>query len=287
MPTSNRLREAAQQHAHSNGRGDDPTPITAAAPVDVGEHLEPVDYDGNEISDAEAVPVQVAWARVMADVQSIRKSETAKVQTPKSSYTYRFRGVDQVFNAAGPALRRHGVMVFQTHVEAIYARATTAAGGAMRECTVTVTYRIYGPKGDHIEVQSVGEGLDTSDKATTKALTMAYRTLLVNGLTVPTDDPRLDADNSHLQRGEAKFDAIAYRDEAVDPRTSAGRLRQMVNDLRRLDRGAEFVVNEVGDEEKLGSLIVRVGRERSQPAPAPADPGGEGWPSTAEPGDAP
>jgi len=271
MATSNRLRDSAQQHANGghlpDGSADPaslpvpagPAPGATAAPAE----LEPIDYDGNAIADAEVVPVHVAWSRVMTDVQSIRKSQTAEVKTAKSSYKYQFRGVDQVFNAAGPALRRHGVMVLQTNVDAIYAKATTSGGGAMRECTVTVTYWIIGPAGDHIVVQSVGEGLDTSDKATTKALTMAYRTLLVNGLTVPTDDPKIDADNSHLERGEPRFDANAYRDEAVDPNTSVGRLRQMVNDLRRLGRGTELVVNEVGDEEKLGELLVRIGRERS------------------------
>jgi hypothetical protein len=290
MATSNRLRDAAQQHASNGGHTLDGVVDAASLPAptgpapSAGAELEPIDYDGNAIADAEKVPVQVAWARVMADVQSIRKSETATVQTSKSSYKYRFRGVDQVFNAAGPALRRHGVMVLQTKVEATYARASSSGGSAMRECTVTVTYSIIGPLGDSIPVQSVGEGLDTSDKATTKALTMAYRTLLVNGLTVPTDDPKIDADNSHLERGEARFDPAAYRDEALDPRTSTGRLKQMLNDLRRLGRGAELVENEVGDEEKLGNLLLRLGRERQRPADSSGD---EEWPATPTPPDAP
>lgn len=227
--------------------------------------LEDVNYDSNEIRDAETVPVHVAWARVMADVQSIRKSQTATVQTTKSSYKYQFRGIDQVFNAVGPALRRHGVMVLQRNVDASYAKATSAGGGGMRECTVTVTYWIIGPNGDHLEVQSVGEGLDTSDKATTKALTMAYRNLLVNGLTVPTEDPRLDPDKNHLERGEHPTVRPAdYRDEIVDPRTSLGRLRQIRAELRQHNVAGVVQVNEVGDEEPLLAMCERIGRQRAE-----------------------
>lgn len=235
-----------------------------AEPVEPAE-LEPVDYDSNAITDAEVVAVHVAWARVMADVQSIRKDQVAKVETAKSSYRYNFRGVDKVFNAVGPALRRHGVMVLPVKVDTVYGRATSAGGGGMRECTVTVTYRIIGPAGDYLEVQSAGEGLDTSDKATVKAMTMAYRNLLVNGLTVPTEDPKLDPDRVHLERGEQPLPrATDYRDEVADPRTSLNRLRQIRSELRQHGLATTVVVNESGDDEALLAMCERIGRQRAE-----------------------
>lgn len=240
-------------------------PAGAERPTDTPAGLEPVDYDDNEIRDAETVPVHIAWARVMADVQSIRKDRTADVKTAKGSYKYQFRGIDQVFNAVGPALRRHGVMVLQVKVDANYARASRDGGGGMRECTVTVTYQIIGPAGDRIEVQSVGEGLDTSDKATTKALTMAYRNLLINGLTVPTSDSRDDADAAHLQRGESPAPRPAdYRDEITDPRTSLGRLKQIRGELQQHRMATVVAVNEVGDDEQLLDMVNRIGRQRQE-----------------------
>lgn len=234
--------------------------------------LPDIEYTG-AITDADQVAVHTAWARVMADVQSVSKDD--KYNGNGTRYDY--RGIDRVLNAVGPALRRHGVMVIPVRTEAAYRDTTTSRGNKMRECTVTVTYSIRGPKGDEMPAQACGEALDTSDKTTTKACTVAYRNMLITALSIPTRDPRLDAEASNHERGEERFDPLVYRDEALRPGTSVGRLSQMINDLRRLNRGAELVANEVGEDEKLGNLLWRIRRERAAPAAdEPAEvPGGD------------
>jgi hypothetical protein len=239
-----------------------PAPAEAPVPTQTDDPpLPDIEYTG-EIALVESVPVHVAWARVMADVQSIRKDRTAEVKTTKSSYRFRFRGIDDVLNAVGPALRRHGVLVMPAKVEASYGRASSAAGGGMRECTATVTYRITGPAGDSMEAQSIGEGLDTSDKATVKACTQAYRVLLIHALTIPTG---LDPDRTQLERGEQPVPRpVDYRDEIADPHTSLGRLRQIRTELASHRMLAVVVTNEAGDEETLDAMVVRIGQARRQ-----------------------
>jgi hypothetical protein len=235
---------------------------TPERPTIVAAPLEPISYDGNEIRDAEAVPVHVAWARVMADVESISKDD----RRDDVGGRYNFRGVDRVVNAVGPALRRHGVLVLPTKILTIEYRETrTSKGNPMQECTVTLQWTVTGPKGDSLvpPLESAGQATDTQDKACSKAISVAQRVLFLTALQIPTQDP--DTDRGH-ERGDARFDPTAYRDEALDQRTSVGRLHQMLNDLKRLNRGTELVQNEVGEDEKLGSLIVRVGRERQRPA---------------------
>lgn len=260
-------------------------PVTGGQPTLAGPPAaDPVEHDElpdiqytAPIVDVDQVPVHVAWARVMRDVKSVSKSARAEIKTEKGSYRFNYRGIDMVLNAVGPALRRHGVLVIPIRTDASYGTA-----GRMRECTVTVTYRVYGPLGDHFDAQACGEGLDAGERATAKALTTAYRNWLTTALTIPTEDPKLDPDRVNLEREEHRFDPIAYRDEALNPRTSVARLSQMVNDLRRLGHGGELVQNETGDEEKLGNLILRVKRERT--APPPADDAD--WPDVAGPGGA-
>lgn len=199
----------------------------------------------------------------MADVQSVPRSQTATVQTAKSSYTYRFRGIDQMYNAVGPALRRHGVFTLPAKVEATYSRGSTSGGGGMRECTVTVTWDIWGPAGDRMTAQSVGEGMDTSDKATNKAVTAAHKNLFVPALAIPTEDPKSDPDNTSIQRGEQPMPkATDFCDEIGDPRTSMGRLKQIRSELHRHNLANRVVTNEVGDEETLLDMVNRVGLAR-------------------------
>lgn len=235
---------------------------TPERPTMIQGPLEPVEYDGNEIRDAEAVPVAVAFARVMADVQSIGKGD----QRQDSGGSYSFRGVDRVINAVGPALRRHGVLMLPSRLISVeYVETRTSNNKPMQECRVQIEWTVIGPAGDvlPVPVQSAGQATDTQDKATAKAISVAQRVALTTSLQIPTQDP--DVDRGH-ERGDARFDPTAYRDEALDQRTSVGRLHQMLNDLKRLNRGTELVQNEVGEDEKLGSLIVRIGRERQRPA---------------------
>lgn len=256
---------------------EEPTTATAtvsARPVDEPDELPDVVYS-DPIIDVDPVRVHVAWARVMRDVKSIAKSGRADIKTDKGGYKFNYRGIDMVLNAVGPALRRHGVMVIPAKVAATYGTA-----GRMRDVQVTVTYEIRGPLGDTITAQSVGEGLDAGERGTPKALTTAYRNFLITALTIPTEDPKLDPDRVDVQREEVRFNPLVYRDEALNTRTSVSRLSQMIQELRALGRGAELVQNEHGDEEKVGSLLVRVRRERTAPPPADA----EDWPEAAAPG---
>lgn len=220
------------------------------------EPLPDVEYT-DPITDVEQVPVHIAWIRVMRDVKAVRKDKVADIKTDKGGYRFNFRGIDQVLNAVGPALRRHGVMVLPVDVD------VKQAGQRMRETTVKVTYEITGPMGDTKHVASSGEGLDVGERGLAKALTTAYRNLLIVALTIPTDDPKMDPDVVDVRREEPiTADPNVYRDEITDPRTSLGRLRQIYGELGQHRIAGAMVVNEVGDDEVLGKLYQRVVAER-------------------------
>lgn len=231
--------------------------VAESTPQNAAPDLPDVEYT-DPITDVDDVAVWTAWARVMRDVKSIRKSATASIRSEKGSFSFNYRGIDMVLNAVGPALRRHGVMVLPVKVEPVYGQA-----GRMRDVQVTVTYAIIGPRGDRIEVQSVGEGLDAGERGTPKALTTAYRNMLIVALAIPTEDPKMDPDVVDLQREDpVTANPDAYRDEIVDPRTSLARLRAIRAELISHRVAASVVVNEVGDDEALKDLYTRVVAER-------------------------
>lgn len=259
------LRTRAAEHARPNGaapagEASPERPDLAIAP------LEDISYDGNTITDAEQVPVHVAWARVMADVQSISKSD----QRNDAGGRYSFRGVDRVVNAVGPALRRHGVLVLPTKiVSKEYGESRTSGGKTMQECTVTVQWTVIGPGGDMLPfpLESAGEATDTQDKSTAKAISVAQRVLFLTSLQIPTQDP--ETDRGH-ERGERPLPRAAdYRDEIVDPRTSLGRLKAIRGEIQRHRLGEQVVMSETGDDEQLGALLQRIGRERERSGGAP------------------
>jgi hypothetical protein len=117
-----------------------------------------------------------------------------------------FRGIDAVINAAAPAFIDAGVSVFPTVKS--YEYGTVEVGKArtpMGHARVIVKYTIYGPAGDKMSGSAVGEAMDSGDKATAKAMSVAYRTFLLQALSLPTHDADPDAvtyartDTSDLQ----------------------------------------------------------------------------------------
>ncbi|MBF1307910.1 MAG: ERF family protein [Porphyromonadaceae bacterium] len=132
----------------------------------------------------------------MAEVQAVRKDSKNQAQR------FNFRGIDAVMNAVGPALRKHGVVILPEDVEVHRSNGTTANGKQTAEVVLKVTYRAYGPNGDSIPGKVAAEAMDFGDKAIAKAMSVAYRTFLLQALTIPTDEP--DPDSESYERGVPK-----------------------------------------------------------------------------------
>ncbi|MFD3426055.1 ERF family protein [Nocardia fluminea] len=128
-----------------------------------------------------------AWSRVMGDIQAIEKNDRNETQN------FAFRGIDAVLDAVGPVLRAHGVIVIPRAVSIESERYPSKSGGMMRNATVTMEYQVFGPAGDTFTGSAFGEAADSSDKAVSKAQSVAYRTYLLQGLTIPTRQPDPDA----------------------------------------------------------------------------------------------
>lgn len=137
--------------------------------------------------------VHQALSKVMGDVQAVKKDSKNQAQR------FNFRGIDAVMNAVGPALRKYGVTILPEDVDVHRSNGTTANGKQTAEVVVKVTYRVYGPGGDSIHGKVAAEAMDFGDKAIAKAMSVAYRTFLLQALTIPTDDP--DPDGESFERG--------------------------------------------------------------------------------------
>ena len=110
-----------------------------------------------------------------------------------SQQKYRFRGVDAVVNAVSPAFRKHGVTVTPEALDYDLTTFATAKGSPMERCVVRVAYTFTGPEGDSVRTVAFGEGSDSLDKATSKAMSVAFRTALLQTLVLPTDEPDPDS----------------------------------------------------------------------------------------------
>lgn len=124
---------------------------------------------------------------VMNDVQGLAKKDKNTQQG------FSFRGIDAVMNAVGPSLRKHGGFIVPNVVEKSNEIVATKSGGSLNYVRLTVTFCVYGDDAQYIAGTVAAEAFDSGDKATAKAMSVAYRTFLLQLLCLPTDEPDPDA----------------------------------------------------------------------------------------------
>lgn len=132
--------------------------------------------------------VQVALAKAAAAVGAIPKDDLNKDQG------FKYRGIERILAAVGPALHRHGIVVLPRVVDVQRDEMVRGASRATwRLVSLTVEYQFVGPAGDVLTAVVLGEGLDNADKAVSKAMTMALKVALLQVLQIADADSDPDA----------------------------------------------------------------------------------------------
>lgn len=165
-----------------------------------------------------------ALSAVMAEVREVRKGDR------NSAQGFNFRGIDAVVNAVGPALRKHGVIISPTVIDHQYGTVTVGRNATqMGHVIVKVAYTFHGPDGDSITTVVLGEAMDAGDKAVPKAMSVAFRTALLQALTLPTDD--LDPDAQSYERASRHPSGVDMS-PPVKPAADDGDLDKWVSALQ-------------------------------------------------------
>ena len=116
--------------------------------------------------------------KAMEAIGAIRKSETNK------HFNYKFRGIDQIYNAFHGPLSELGLFIVPHSIESI----EHVADGSQLETRIVQNFRIYASDGSYVPAQVAGIGIDSSDKGAGKAHTAAYKTLCFEVFMPPLED---------------------------------------------------------------------------------------------------
>jgi hypothetical protein len=131
-----------------------------------------------------------AMSAVMEAVGGVSKKERNQHQG------FNFRGIDAVVNAVSPALRANNVVVVPRVLDSIYETVTVGKNQTQQgHARVTVEYTFYASDGSSVSATVAAESMDSGDKATAKAMSVAFRTALLQALCLPTDESDPDADS--------------------------------------------------------------------------------------------
>lgn len=128
--------------------------------------------------------VYQAIAAVMGDLS---KSGISKEQT-NTFDKYKFRGIDDVYNALAPLLAKHGLVVLPRVLERHSVERESAKGGALFYVTVKVEFDFVSAEDSTTHtICAYGEAMDRGDKGTNKAMTAAYKYACFEAFCIPTE----------------------------------------------------------------------------------------------------
>jgi hypothetical protein len=121
-------------------------------------------------------------AEVMRDVDAIGKNQKNAQQG------FKFRGIDDVYNAVHPILAKHGVFTVPTVLAERTEERQTRNGGNLIYRILTLKYTFFAADGSSVEAVVIGEGMDSGDKAANKGMAIAHKYALLQTLCIPTED---------------------------------------------------------------------------------------------------
>lgn len=119
--------------------------------------------------------------KIMEEVPAITKSD--KNETQKFMY----RGIDKVMNAMQPLLAKYKVFVVPECLERNREERTTSKGGNLIYSILKMKYKFCAEDGSFVEAITIGEGMDSGDKASNKAMAIAMKYAMFQVFCIPTD----------------------------------------------------------------------------------------------------
>lgn len=127
---------------------------------------------------------------VMKDIGAVGKNSR------NSQQGFMFRGIDSVMNALNPALIKNKVFVVPQIIDQMREERQTSKGGTLIYSICTVKYTFFAEDGSSIEAVVIGEGMDSGDKATNKAMSIAFKYACFQVFCIPTEEMKeSDPDN--------------------------------------------------------------------------------------------
>ena len=151
---------------------------------------------------------------IQKKIDSIGKNEKNQHQG------FNFRGIDTVYNSLHSLLSEFEVFCTSEILDERSEERNTARGGILIYRILKIKYRFYSSDGSFVETVVIGEGMDSGDKASNKAMAIAHKYALLQMFTVPTAEQKDPDAETHEVQGPPK--------KVQDPGKPTDKQRKMI-----------------------------------------------------------
>lgn len=126
---------------------------------------------------------------------------------------FMYRGVDAVMNALNPVLTANHVFCVPEVLEQHREERQTKNGGNLIYSILKMCYTLYAEDGSSVSATVIGEGMDSADKSSNKAMSVAYKYAMFQIFSIPTEE-MADPDADTPPESTPKIDNKAARNNA-------------------------------------------------------------------------
>lgn len=156
---------------------------------------------------AQKMNIYEAISHCMEEIGAVGKDAVNKQQG------FKYRGIDAVMNAINPALVKNHVFIVPEVLEQQRQERVTNKGGTLIYSICKIKYTFYAEDGSSIEAITVGEGMDSGDKATNKAMAIAFKYACFQVFCIPAEemkDPDGETPDPSTEKDPYKEQAMQF-----------------------------------------------------------------------------
>lgn len=126
--------------------------------------------------------IHQAITDIMSEGYAITKDKRNQTQG------FMYRGIDDVMNTFQPLLAKHHVFVVPEVIEQQRMERTTGKDRTLLYAILKMRYTFYAEDGSSISAVVIGEGMDSGDKASNKAMSVAMKYAMFQVFCIPTEE---------------------------------------------------------------------------------------------------
>lgn len=157
------------------------------------------------------VPPANVYQKIAAVMRSLSLTGISKSRS-NAQQNYKFRGIDETLNALSPLLAEQGLIVVPRMLSRTMTERTTQKGQPLFTVVVDAEFDFVSmDDGSRHTAKTFGEAMDTADKATNKAMSVAYKYAAFLTFCIPLEGMAEDADAVTHEVAPA-FDEIGYHE---------------------------------------------------------------------------
>jgi hypothetical protein len=181
----------------------------------------------------ENLGIYKAITGVMADVGAVGKNGVNRQQG------FKFRSIDDVMNALHPAMVKNKVFTVPEILEQSRELKKTKNGTELIFSLCKIKYTFYAEDGSFVEAVVIGEGMDSGDKATNKAMAIAYKYACFQVFCIPTeemidpDSERPEMEQKKASQGNHTQPQAAEQSADEDPKVTTAMIATLKKEMER------------------------------------------------------